>query len=56
MFGSVGKTEDPFCKTDMCYEVKNMYMFGIRFSNRYLYWPNKGLIGLKIQSRKKKVV
>ena len=44
---SFGKTKDPFGKTDICYEVLNMYMFGIRFSNRYLFWPNRGLIGPK---------
>ena len=26
-----GKTEDPFCKTDICYEVLNMYMFCMGF-------------------------
>ena len=59
-----GKTEDPFCKTDICYEVKNMYMLGIRFLNIYSYLPNRGLIGrenldktvFKILSRKGKVV
>ena len=38
------KTEDLFCKTYICYKVSNMHMFCIKFSNRYLYWPNRGLI------------
>ena len=42
---SFGKTEDPFCKTDIWYKLLNMNMFGIRFSNRCLFWPNRGLIG-----------
>ena len=42
-----GKTWDPLCKTDICYEVLNIYMFGIRFSNIYLFWPNRGLISQK---------
>ena len=33
------------CKTDICYEVSNMHICCIRFSNRYSYWPNRGLIG-----------
>ena len=41
-----------------------MNMFGIRFTNRYSYWPNRGLIGrknldktgFKILSRKEKNV
>ena len=41
---SFGKTEGLFCKTDICLEVSNMYMFCIRFSNRYLFWSNRGLI------------
>ena len=40
-----GKTGGLFCKTDICYEVWNMHICCIRFSNRYLYWPNRELIG-----------
>ena len=36
-----------FCKTYICYEVSNMYMFCIRFSNRYSYWPNRRMTGPK---------
>ena len=43
----VGKTDDPFCKTDIWYEILNMYMLSIRFSNRYLFWLYRGLIGSK---------
>jgi hypothetical protein len=40
-----GKTDDLICKTDICYEVSNMHMHCIRFSNRFSYRPNRGLIG-----------
>ena len=36
MDASFGKAEVPFLKTDICYEVLNMYMFRIRFSNGFL--------------------
>ena len=38
-----GKTDGLFCKTDICYEVSNMHMCCIRFSNRLSYRPNRGL-------------
>ena len=42
-----GKTEDPFCQIDIGVEAFNMYMFCIRCSNVYLFWPNRGRIGQK---------
>ena len=40
-----GKTDGLFCTTDICNEVSNMHMCCIRFSNRFSYRPNRGLIG-----------
>ena len=40
-----GKTGGLFCKTDSCYELSIMHICCINFSNRYLYWLNRGLIG-----------